>query len=299
MMASLVALFQTSTKLALVGGMLLDGYEVPPVHHAVVLVEGDRIVKVGRVSDTPIPPGYEVIDTRGRTMLPGLIDLHAHLTILGHGDYRRYFTWLAEESDLSLEDIMEISAKQLLEAGVTSAVDLGAPLEVSVRVRDRIARGEIPGPRMWVSGAWVARRTFGGFPSEAQRLVSSPEEASQVVEELAKGGADVIKAWAGLTREDYDAIVATAHRHGIPVHAHLYDPESLRNALEAGVDVLQHVGSAGTPPYEPELVRAIVESGRPVVPTGAHRVWVFPATVQFPERLQDRRLKADFPSALY
>ena len=299
MMASLVALFQTSTKLALVGGMLLDGYEVPPVHHAVVLVEGDRIVKVGRVSDTPIPPGYEVIDTRGRTMLPGLIDLHAHLTILGHGDYRRYFTWLVEESDLSLEDIMEISAKQLLEAGVTSAVDLGAPLEVSVRVRDRIARGEIPGPRMWVSGAWVARRTFGGFPSEAQRLVSSPEEASQVVEELAKGGADVIKAWAGLTREDYDAIVATAHRHGIPVHAHLYDPESLRNALEAGVDVLQHVGSAGTPPYEPELVRAIVESGRPVVPTGAHRVWVFPATVQFPERLQDRRLKADFPSALY
>ena len=299
MMASLYALFQTSTKLALVGGMLLDGYEVPPVHHAVVLVEGDRIVKVGRASDIPIPTGYEVIDTRGRTMLPGLIDLHAHLTILGHGDYSRYFTWLEEESDLSLEDIMEISAKQLLEAGITTAVDLGAPLEESVRVRDRIARGEIPGPRMWVSGAWVARRTFGGFPSEAQRLVSSPEEASQAVEELARGGADVIKAWAGLTREDYDAIVATAHEYGIPVHAHLYDPESLRNALEAGVDVLQHVGSAGTPPYEPELVRAIVESGRPVVPTGAHRVWVFPATVQFPERLQDRRLKADFPAPLY
>ncbi len=116
MMASLFALFQTSTKLALVGGMLLDGYEVPPIHHAVVLVEGDRIVKVGRASDIPIPSGYEVIDTRGRTMLPGLIDLHAHLTILGHGDYSRYFKWLEEESDLSLEDIMEISAKQLLDA---------------------------------------------------------------------------------------------------------------------------------------------------------------------------------------
>ncbi|TDI43425.1 MAG: hypothetical protein E2P02_11390 [Acidobacteria bacterium] len=299
MMASLLALFQTSTKLALVGGMLLDGYEVPPVHHAVVLVEGDRIVKVGRARDIPIPSGYEVIDTSGRTMLPGLIDLHAHLTILGHGDYGRYFTWLEEESDLSLEDIMEISAKQLLEAGITTAVDLGAPLEESVRVRDRIARGEIPGPRILVSGAWVARRTFGGFPPDSQRLVTSPEEASQAVEELVKGGADVIKAWAGLTREDYDAIVATAHRLGVPVHAHLYDPESLRNALEAGVDVLQHVGSAGTPPYEPELIRAIVESGRPVVPTGAHRVWVFPATVQFPERLQDRRLKADFPAPLY
>ena len=157
--------------------MLLDGYEVPPIHHAVVLVEGDRIVKMGRASDIPIPSGYEVIDTRGRTMLPGFIDLHAHLTILGHGDYSRYCKWLEEESDLSLEDIMEISAKQLLDAGITTAVDLGAPLEESVRVRDRIARGEIPGPRILVSGAWVARRTFGGFPSEAQRLVSSPDEA--------------------------------------------------------------------------------------------------------------------------
>ena len=74
--------------LALVGGMLLDGYEVPPLHHAAVIVEGNRIVAVGPASEVKIPAGATVIDTSGRTMLPGLIEAHAHLNILGHGDWR-------------------------------------------------------------------------------------------------------------------------------------------------------------------------------------------------------------------
>lgn len=296
---SYALLLQTASKLALVGGMLLDGYEVPPVHRAAILIEGERIVEVGRAAEVVIPSDYEVIDTSGRTMLPGLIDLHAHLMILGHGDYGQFFEWLDSQDELSLEEVMEISAQQLLKAGVTSAVDLGAPTAESLRVRERIERGEIPGPRMWMSGAWVARRVYAGFPEAAQNQVSSPEEASAVVERLAEAGVDVIKAWAGLTREDYDAIVATARRYELPVHAHVYDPEDVRNALEAGVDVLQHVGSAGTPPYDTALLRDIVVSGRPVVPTGAHRVWVYPATLQFPERLQDPRLRRDFPPALY
>ena len=285
-------------KLALVGGMLLDGYEVPPLHHAAVLIEDERIVRVGRASDIDIPSEYRVIDTSGRTMLPGLIDLHAHLMILGHGDYERWFSWL-ETSGTSMERMMEISAKQLLDAGITSAVDLGASLEEVLAVRDRVRAGEIPGPRLWVSGAWIARREWSILPASGQRLIGSPEEAARATEELARAGVDVIKAWAGLTRKDYAAIVETAHRHDIPVHAHVYDPISVRNALEMGVDVLQHVGSAGTPPYEEALVRDIVVSGRPVVPTGAHRVWVFPATIQFPERLQDPRLRTDFPPELY
>ena len=60
-------------KIALVGGMLLDGYEAGPLHHAAVLVEGERIVKVGPMASTPIPPDYTVIDTSGRTMMPGMI----------------------------------------------------------------------------------------------------------------------------------------------------------------------------------------------------------------------------------
>ena len=155
------------------------------------------------------------------------------------------------------------------------------------------------GTYRWLCGAWVGRQEWSVLPEALQKLIHSPEEAAQATEELAKAGVDVIKAWAGLTRADYEAIVRTARRHNIPVHAHVYDPEAVRNALETGVDVLQHVGSAGTPPYDEDLLEDIVVSGRPVVPTVAHRVWVFPATMQFPERLQDPRLEQDFPPVLY
>ena len=284
-------------KLALVGGMLLDGYDVPPLHHAAVLIEGDRIVAVGRAAEMDIPADAAVVDTRGRVMIPGMMDLHAHLAVLGHGEYGRWFSWIDEEG-VDIEDVMEISAKQLLLAGVTTAVDLGAPLEASLAVRDRIARGEVPGARLLMAGPWITRRV-SFWPENYQIGIGSPEEASAAVERLAEAGVDVIKAWVGLTREDYQAVADTAHRHGLRVHAHVYAPDDVRNALETGIDVLTHAGSAGTPPYEPNLVRDIVVAGRPVVITGAHRVWVFPATVEFPERLQDPRLREDLPAAMY
>ena len=284
-------------RLALVGGMLLDGYDVPPLHHAAVLIEGDRIVAVGRAAELEIPPDTEVVDTSGRVMIPGMMDLHAHLAVLGHGEYGRWFSWIDEEG-VDIEDVMAISAKQLLLAGVTTAVDLGAPLEASLAVRDRIARGEVPGARLLMAGPWITRRV-SFWPENYQIGISSPEEASAAVERLAEAGVDVIKAWVGLTREDYQAVADTAHRHGLRVHAHVYAPGDVRNALEAGIDVLTHAGSAGTPPYEEDLLRDIVVAGRPVVITGAHRVWVFPATVEFPERLQDPRLRDDLPAAMY
>ena len=294
---ALAAPAAAQNKLALVGGMLLDGYEVPPVHHAAVVIEGNRIVAVGPAAQIQIPADAEVIDTSGRVMMPGMIDLHAHLAVLGHGSYGRWFSWLEEEG-ISIQHVMEISAKQLLLAGVTTAVDLAAPLEASISVRERIARGEIPGARMLMSGPWITS-AVRFWPEEFQIGVSSPEEASAAVEQLVAAGVDVIKAWAGLTRDDYQAIADTAHELGVRVHAHVYGPEEVRNALETGIDVLTHAGSAGTPPFEPELVRDIVVAGRPVVITGAHRVWVFPATVQFPERLQDPRLRQDLPPAMY
>lgn len=284
-------------RLALVGGMLLDGYDVPPLHHAAVLIEGDRIVAVGRAAELEIPADARVVDTSGRVMIPGMMDLHAHLAVLGHGEYGRWFSWIDEEG-VDIEEVMEISAKQLLLTGVTTAVDLGAPLEASLAVRDRIARGEVPGARLLMAGPWITRRV-GFWPENYQIGISSPEEASAAVERLAEAGVDVIKAWVGLTREDYQAVADTAHRHGLQVHAHVYAPDEVENALEAGIDVLTHAGSAGTPPYKPDLLRDIVVAGRPVVITGAHRVWVFPATVEFPERLQDPRLRDDLPAAMY
>ncbi len=283
------------TRLALVGGMLVDGYDnVPPVHHAAILIEGNRIVEVGPASQVEIPSDATVIDTEGMTMLPGLIDLHAHLMILGHGNYAVWFPKYLSR----LDEIMPLSAKQLLMAGVTSAVDLGAPLEPSLKVRDRINRGEIAGPRLWVSGPWVTR-SLGRWQDDFQMLVDTPEEAAAATEELCQAGVDVIKAYVRLQPAHYKAIVDAAHRCGIKVHAHVYHPTNIRDALEAGVDVLQHVGSAGTPPYDDQLLYDIAVAGRPVVHTAAHRVWVFPATVEFPERLQDRRLKEDFPPEIY
>ena len=140
--AALLAVFadaQNPKRIALVGGMLLNGYELPPVHHAAVLIEGNRIVAAGPAVEIKIPPDATVIDTRGKTMMPGMIELHAHLVVVGAGDYPRWFKWLDEHKDkYPIEKVMEISARQLLMAGITSAIDLGAPLKASITVRDRI-----------------------------------------------------------------------------------------------------------------------------------------------------------------
>jgi imidazolonepropionase-like amidohydrolase len=287
-------------KLALVGGMLLDGYEAGPIHRAAILIEGERIVRVGPAAEITIPPDYTIVDTSGRTMMPGMIELHAHLIILGHGDYGRWFPWVAKQGPGMLTKVMETSAKQLLFAGITSAVDLGAPLEPSLRIRDRINKGEIPGPRMSMSGPWITRNGGGMTDQFGGIAISSPAQASAETEKLVKAGVDVIKAHSGLTRDDYKAIADTAHKGGIRVHAHVYAEEDVRNALEMGIDVLSHAGSAGTaPPYSPGLITAIVNAGRPVVITAAHRSWVYPDTADFPERLQDPWLKRSMPPEVY
>jgi imidazolonepropionase-like amidohydrolase len=285
-------------KLALVGGMLLDGYEVPPIHHAAILIEGNKIVEVGRAADVKIPPDATVIDTSGRTMLPGLMDLHAHLMLIGHGNYAQWFPWLAKNK--AVERVMEIAAKQFIDAGVTSAVDLSGPLKESLSIRDRINRGEVPGPRMQMSGPWITL-SAGNYPPDLdfQMVVKTPEEAAAAVNKLADAGVDVIKAYP-MTKAHYQQVVAAAHARNLKVHAHVYAERMVRDALEAGVDVLTHAGSAGTtPPYSKELVTDIVNAGRPVVVTAAHRSWIYPDTIAFPERLQDPQLKKDFPPDIW
>ena len=266
-----------SGTLALVGGMLLDGYETPPIHHAAVVIEGNRIVAVGPASEVDIPAGAEIVDTEGMTMLPGLIDR----PIL----------------DEAREEMMAISAKQLLMAGVTTAVDLGGPLEI-LNVRDAINEGRLPGPRMLVSGPWIAR-AGGRFPLWIQRLVASPDEAAEQADDLIDAGVDVIKTWVGMTEEDIRAVVNTAHGRGVEVHSHLYAPGDMWAAIRGGTDVIQHAGSGGNPPYTDDLIAEIAHRGIPVVQTIAHRIRVYPATLEFPERLQDARLREDLPADLY
>jgi imidazolonepropionase-like amidohydrolase len=297
---------QAPRHLALVGGMLLDGYETPPIHHAAVVIEGNKIVQVGPAAEIKIPSDATVIDTSGRTMMPGMMETHAHLAILGHGEYGRWFAWLAEhKAQIPPERVFEISARQLLMAGVTAAIDLGGSMKESLSVRDRIARGEVPGPRMIVSGPPINHRNALPNPAASVSLlgpgvgITTPAEAAAAVEDHIRQGVDVIKCQTPLSYDEYKAIVDAAHKHTVRVHAHLYTEKELADAFHAGIDVLQHVGSAGVPLYSPALIKEIVDAGRPVVPTAAHRVYVWPATLDFPERLQNPQLKKDFPPEIY
>ena len=291
-----------SRKLALVGGMLIDGWGGPPVHHAAVVIEGNKIVAAGPLSEIAVPKDATIVDTSGRTMMPGLIEAHAHLFIIGHGEYSRWFPWMMEHN--LLVKAMEISAKQLINAGVTTAINVGDPMP-SLQIRDRVNKDELPGPRLFVAGRMITRRGQSSEASMTEKVgltypITTPEEAARAVDDLAQSGVDLIKAQSGLTAADYKAIVEAAHRHKLKVHAHVYSEDEVRNAFEAGIDVLQHVGSGGTaPPYTPDLVRRIVQAGRPIVATIAHRSWIYPATMAYPERLQDPQLKEDFGPEIY
>lgn len=282
--------------IALVGGMLLDGYEADPIHHSVVVFENGRITAVGQEHNTDIPANAHIIDTGGRTVMPGLIDAHMHIDLIGHGEYDDYYKFL--KGTERLHEVMPIAARQMIRGGVTSGLDLGAPFQV-LAFRERIERGEIPGPRLTVSGPWLTRVYLDGVPDAYQVVVESPRDAAQKTRELIERGSDVIKTWVGLTAEEYVAVVDEAHKHGVKVHAHLYDPEAIRMALDAGVDVLQHVGSARNPPYDDALVSEIAHKNIPIVQTISHRIWVYPATVAFPERLYDPVYKKDMPADIY
>ncbi len=282
---------QQNRTLALVGGQLLDGYEAPPIHHATVLIEGNRIVAVGPASEIEIPPNAEIINTAGKTMMPGMIDAHIHLMILGHGDYNDWFPWFEGHDDL----VYETSAKQLLAAGVTSGVDLSAPMSI-LAFRDRVNANEIPGPRLLVSGPWVTRYAWDFLPDELRVVHTSPEEARERAQMLIDAGVDVIKTWIGTTEEDFRAIKSVAGPAGVPIHCHVYEEEVVWAAIRGGCDVLQHAGSGGSvPAYSDELVQHIAMNGIPVVQTISHRIWVYPATLAFPERLYDPDILNSFP----
>ncbi|MBO6504835.1 MAG: amidohydrolase family protein [Kordiimonadaceae bacterium] len=281
---------------AIVGGMLIDGYEAPPVHNAVVLVRGNRIVASGPAHEVQVPEGTPIIDARGKSVLPGLIDLHIHLDLIGHGDYDEYYNFIGGTE--RLDEMMPIAAKHMMRAGVTTAVDLGSPFDI-LAVRERIRTGEIPGPRLIVSGPWITRIKLDGVPDSYQVVINSPEEAAAKTHELIDTGSDVIKTWLGLTRDDLKAVVAAAHSRGVKVHSHLYKVPAMEDAIAAGVDVLQHVGSAKMPPYPQPLLRKIAEDRIPVVQTIAHRIWVYPATEANPGRLNTPELEADMGADVF
>jgi imidazolonepropionase-like amidohydrolase len=281
------------STLAIVGGFLIDGFGGPPLPDSVVLVKGDQIVAVGQEGRLSVPAGARVIDANGYTVMPGLIDTHVHLDILGHGDYP---TW-HDMVRTNYAEVMERSAAQLLAHGVTTARDAGGELRASVQTRDRIQRGDVPGPRMLVSGGWIqnwpderARRNYRRFNLN----VHTPEEARQAAASLFEGGADFIKAYTGLTLEQMQAITDEAHTRGKRVGAHVYTDEEIRIALEGGADLLDHAGSGHQNPlYSEETLRLMARTQIPVAQSIAHRVTLYPAHLSWPERLHNPHLRRE------
>jgi imidazolonepropionase-like amidohydrolase len=177
--------------------------------------------------------------------------------INGHSDYSH---WDSTYLPLLESVIMPSSAHQLLLAGVTSARDLGAPLEASLNVRNRIHRGEIPGPTMYMSGPFLQHRPYPG--TEAFRWgIFSVADAREKVRRLAKAGVDCIKLidQDEMTLEEVTAIVEEAHQHGLPVVAHAHRPEEIRRGLRAGVDCLEHTGLSSAPEYPKDVMDLIAE----------------------------------------
>lgn len=248
--------FSQSSK-ALVGGTLIDGYGGKPLQNAVIIIEGERIKAIGQVGQISIPSGAEVISTEGMSVLPGLWDMHVHLMINGHSDYTH---WDKTYINLFEKVIMPSSAHQLLLAGITSARDLGAPLQASISVRERINKGEIPGPTMYMSGPFIQKKPYPG--TEAFRWgVNGDKDARLKVQQLAKAGVDCIKLidQDEMTEAEYLAVVDEAHKNNLRVVAHAHRPDEIRRGLKAGVDCFEHTGLAAAPGYPADIIAMITE----------------------------------------
>jgi imidazolonepropionase-like amidohydrolase len=246
-----------SADTALVGGRLIDGYGHQPIANSVILVKNGIIEKVGTVETLPIPANYKVISTEGMDVLPGLWENHAHLMINGHADYEH---WDKTYPERFQDEIMPSSAVQLLLAGVTSARDLGAPLEASMSVKRRIENGEIPGPRLFVSGPFIQAEPYPG--TELFRWgVSSEREAKRKVDELADAGVDIIKLidHDKMTLETAQAVVDQAHKRGLVVVAHSHRPDEIRRGIAIGVDNFEHTGLTTAPEYPEDIMTLLKE----------------------------------------
>jgi imidazolonepropionase-like amidohydrolase len=198
-----------------------------------------------------------VISTEGMSVLPGLWDMHVHLMINGHSDYAH---WDKTYPSLFEPVIMPASAKQLLLAGVTSARDLGAPLEASIAVRDRINAGKAPGATVYVSGPFIQKAPYPG--TELFRWgVSGVDDARAKVRKLADAGVNVVKLidQDQMTMDELHAVVDEAHKRGLPVVAHSHRPEEIRRGLAAGVDNFEHTGLSSAPEYPEDIIQAIRE----------------------------------------
>lgn len=257
LLSSVISISQETNLKALIGGTLIDGFGSNPIKNSVILIEGELIKQVGTIETLPIPENAKIISTEGMTVLPGLWDMHVHTMINGHADYTY---WDKTYPPLFKDVIMPSSAHQLLMAGVTSARDLGAPLEASIAVRDAINNGEIPGATLYVSGPFIQHEPYPGT-EDFRWGVKSPEDGRNKIRKLARAGVDVVKLidHDQMTFEELEAIVDEAHKNKLKVVAHGHRPEEIRLGIKVGVDCFEHTGLSSSPEYPKDVMDMLKE----------------------------------------
>ncbi|MDZ4729347.1 MAG: amidohydrolase family protein [Xanthomonadales bacterium] len=274
--ASSTALAQEASgriTLALAGGRLIDGYGGPPLENAVILIAGERIVRVGQESLTEVPPGTPVIDTNGMTIMPGLWESHGHLFHVGEADPGAFQNRFADQIDA----IMAAVAKVSVNAGITSLRDFcthcastakgwDSPLHEQQRaLRSRILNGEIAGPRIYLSGPILSqvKKSDGG---ENRFTIRTERDARAAADRLAQMGADNIFVGA----EIWDvallsAIVEAAHGAGLGVDAESRHVRATDVLLQAGVDRIHVLFTADALAFNSEEeLRELVRGVKPI-----------------------------------
>lgn len=259
----------------LTNARLVDGTGAPPREAAAVLLEDGRVARVGAASDAA-PEGATVVDLEGRTLLPGLIDAHVHVTAFDLPAPLKGEAVIAREVK---HHFIAAGLRELLRMGVTTVRDVGAFDDDLLHARRAIEFGAIPGPRVLACGRILSATSPGGahFPG-MYREGDGVDEMRKAAREQIRRGADFIKIMttgarsvvledpgpAQVTRDEVATVVEEAHRMGFRVAAHCEGIDGTRLAVEEGVDTIEHgLELHGAP----ELLAALAESGRILVPT--------------------------------
>ena len=261
-------------------GRLLDVKTGKLLDSQTLIVVGDTIQSIAPSAQVPAQPGDAVIDLSGLTVLPGLIDVHTHLTF--NTNFDPYYTLTQTDAKEAINGV--VNARATLLAGITSVRNVGADGYTDVDLRDAINSGQVIGPHMQVSGPLIG--ITGGhcdddllpfrFHAAGDGVADGIAQVQHMVRQNIKYGADLIKicATGGVlsrgddpqasqyTLEEMQAIVADAHRLGRRVAAHAHGAQGILWATEAGVDSIEHgsyIDDAG--------IAAMKKHGTYLVPT--------------------------------
>ncbi|CAM2951421.1 amidohydrolase family protein [Actinomyces slackii] len=249
-----------------------------PVHGVGVLLDGPRITAVGPLPELQDQAGaalerLERLDLPGATLMPGLIETHAHLATSGTDiEYPEY--GVHEVARLTLNAVRAI--RELASVGITSVQSLGARHYVDVALRDAIDDGSLRGPRLRASGPQIT--TTGGHSWHAGAEVDGLDDIRRAVRDHHKRGVDTVKfmatggfttaaslPWnAQFTAEEMALIVAETHRLGHLSAAHAHGTQGIERAVDAGIDYLAHasfISASGRTEFDPALADRIAEAG--------------------------------------